>query len=126
VNTKWHLGFKGILANLIIQPIPRMWNHQWKEIFDTKAKIIEDTSPTYLQKFGIKKENISGALKRMGLSLDDFKMWIDFSAITKGLMEKGIINFDLIKDQTLLGLILLEAKDLEALSNIWNPDTENP
>ena len=37
-------------------------------------------------------------------------------------MEKGIINFDFIKDSTLLGLILIETKSIEELSNIWNPD----
>lgn len=41
---------------------------------------------------------------------------------SQDLGEKGIVNFDSIKDSTLLGLILIETKSVEELSNIWNPD----
>jgi hypothetical protein len=41
---------------------------------------------------------------------------------SQDLIEKGIINFDFIKARALLGLILIETKSVEELSNIWNPD----
>src|ERR1035437_1526682 len=34
IDRKWHLGFKGIIATLLILPNPKIWNPKWKEIFD--------------------------------------------------------------------------------------------
>jgi hypothetical protein len=126
VDTKWHLGFKGIIASLIIQPEPKIWNPQWKDIFEAKAKKIEETSPTYLAKLGVKKENVHSALRQMGLCLDDFEAWVGLSNKVKNMTENGIINLDLIKETTLLGLIIIETKSAEELSTIWNPDAVFP
>jgi hypothetical protein len=122
VNKKWYLSFKGIIAVLIVQEKPKMWNLKWKEIFDLKARKIEEDSTPYLIKYGIKKENIGGALRRMGLSLDDFKAWIGFSGKVKDMMENGIVNFDLINERTLLSLILFQIKSAEELATVWNPE----
>ena len=37
----WVLRYKGIIANLIMQPTPRMWNPKWKERFNRNAKAVE-------------------------------------------------------------------------------------
>jgi hypothetical protein len=39
-------------------------------------------------------------------------------------MENGVINFDVIKEETLLGLIIMESMTLEELTGIWNTDPE--
>lgn len=122
VEKKWHLNLKGVLAVLLIQKTPKIWSPKWKEIFDLKAKKVEEQSSPFLEKYGIKKENIGPALKRIGLCLDDFESWVGLSKTVKNMMEQGIINFDLIKESTLLGLIILETKSAEEISKIWDQD----
>ena len=46
-DKKWILRLKGFIAVLLIQKEPRMWNPIWKEIFDSKAKIIEEYELKY-------------------------------------------------------------------------------
>ena len=118
VDKKWHLGFKGIIATLLIQDEPKVWNPQWKGIFDAKAKVIEQQSTPFLENYGINKKDIRPALKHMGLCLDDFNAWVGLSKVVKSMMEQGIINFDLIKDSTLLGLIIMETKVPEVVKNL--------
>lgn len=116
----WHLRFKGILAVLLIQSKPKIWNEKWKEVFETKAKFIEQYSEPLLKKFGKNKEELHNALRYMGLCLDDFNSWVNFSKKVKELMAKGVINFDVIKEETLLSVIILESMTLEELTNAWN------
>ena len=35
-------------------------------------------------------------------------------------MENGIADFDIIKESTLFGLIIMESMTSEQLANIWN------
>lgn len=119
---KWHLRFKGILAVLLIQPKPKMWNEKWKEVFENKAKLIEKYSKPLLKKFGMENEDFHSAIRSLGLCLDDFKEWVNFSKKVKELMEKGVINFDVIKEETLLGVIIMESMTLEELTGIWDTD----
>jgi len=123
-DKKWHLQFKGILAVLLIQPEPKMWNEKWKEVFDKKAKLIEQYSTPILKKFGMEKEDFHNAIRSLGLCLDNFNDWINFSKNVKQLMENGVINFDVIKEETLLGVIIMESMTLEELTGIWDADPE--
>jgi hypothetical protein len=123
-DKKWHLRFKGILAVLLIQPKPKIWNEKWKEVFDKKAKFIEQYSVPLLKKFGMEKKDLHNALRNMGLCLDDFSEWVNFSKRVKELMGKGVINFDVIKEETLLGLIIMESMTLEQLTSIWDSESE--
>jgi len=123
-DKKWHLRFKGILAVLLIQPEPRMWNEKWKEIFEKKAEIIEKYSEPFLREFGKDKEELHNAFRHLGFCLDNFNEWANLAKLVKQLIEKGVINFDIIKEQTLLGIILLESRTLEELTNVWNADPE--
>lgn len=116
---KWVLRFKGILAALLIQSEPKMWNPIWKEIFNKKAQTIEKYSELLNKDLGLDSETIHNSLKFMGLCLDDFDTWIAFADKVKTLMENGVINFDLIKEQTLLSIILMETMESEQLSSLW-------
>jgi len=124
-DKKWLLRFKGIIAVLLIHRKTKLWHEKWKEIFEKNAKTIEQHSEPLLKRFGIEKEGIHSALKYIGLCLDDFNTWVAFSKKVKELIEKGVINFDVIKDETLLSVIIMESMTLEELTNIWNPDPEN-
>jgi hypothetical protein len=37
-DRKWFLSFKGIIAVLLIQPKPKMWNPIWTELFKKKSE----------------------------------------------------------------------------------------
>lgn len=123
-NKKWILRLKGVIAVLLIQKKHRMWNPIWKEIFYNKAKIIEETSEPLLKKYGITKEDIHSMMKRLGLDLENFDAWVELSKKSKSLMENGIIDFDIIKEETLFALIILETMTAEELAEIWETDTE--
>lgn len=123
-NQKWILRLKGFIAVLLIQKKHRMWNPVWKEIFDSKAKIIEETSEPLLKKYGMTKEDIRSMRKRIGLSLDDFDAWVELSKKAKSLMENGIIDFDIIKEETLFALLIMETMTVEQLADMWEPDTK--
>jgi hypothetical protein len=116
---KWHLRFKGIIAVLLIQKTPKMWNPKWKEIFDQKAKTIEQHAAPLLKKLGIEKERLRPALQYIGLCLDNFDSWVNFSKKVKSLMDNGVINLDVIKEKTLLGIIIMETFTEDELSEIW-------
>ena len=117
-DRKWFLSFKGIIAVLLIQPKPKMWNPIWTELFKKKAKEIEEHATPIL---GMEKTTVREALKSLGLYLDDFEAWVGLSKKVKSLMENGVINLDLIREETLLGIIVMETMTLEELSNIWIP-----
>ena len=53
---------------------------------------------------GLDSERIQEYLKLMGVCLDDFQTWIDFTHVIRRLMENGVINFDEIKESDLNGL----------------------
>jgi hypothetical protein len=78
-DKKWYLRFKGIIAFLLILEKPRMWNPIWKEIFEKKAEIIEQASVPLLKRYGLTKESIHTARRRIGLNLDDLNNWVELS-----------------------------------------------
>ena len=116
---KWFLTFKGIIAVLLIQPEPRMWSPMWTELFTKSAKTVEEYSIPLL---GVDKATFQNALngiKSLDLYLEDYDAWVNISKKVKALMEKGVINFDVIKDETLLTLIIMETANLEQLSVLF-------
>ena len=122
---KWFLTFKGIIAVLLIQPEPKMWSPKWAELFRKSAKTIEENSIPLL---GVEKEAVQGTLKMIksvGLYLDDFNAWVNLSKKVKELMEMGVINLDVIKEETLLGIIVIETLQTEQLSDIGKLWSEN-
>jgi hypothetical protein len=120
---KWILRLKGFIAVLLIQKEPRMWNPIWKEIFDSKAKIIEETSDPLLKRYGITKEKIRAIRKRIGLSLDNFDAWVELSKKAKSLIENGMLDFDIIKEETLFTLLIMETMTPEEIADyFWKPE----
>ena len=122
-DKKWYIGYKGIIAVLLIQKSPKKWNLKWKEVFDKRAKIIEKNSEPFLKKYGIPKEEIHSGLQAIRLTLDDFDAWKGLSKTAKSLIENGMMDFDIIKESTMMGLLIMESMTLEELSEIWD---ENP
>jgi len=122
-DKKWYLGFKGIIAVLLILKKPKKWNPEWKEVFDKRAKIIERDAAPFLEKYGIPKEDIHSGLKGIGLTLDDFDAWVGLSNTAKSLIENGMMDFDVIKESTLMGLLIMESMTPLELSEIWNENT---
>ena len=110
---KWILTYKGVLAVLIIQKTPKMWNPLWKERFENNAKKIEFESKNVL---GLPTGDIQKYIKFSGLALDDFETWVSFSSIIKNKLDW--VDFDKVKESTLLALVIMEAKSIEELSTI--------
>jgi DNA-binding XRE family transcriptional regulator len=124
-DKKWILRFKGFIAVLLIQKEPKMWNPVWKEIFDSKAKIIEETPEPLLKRYGMAKEKIRAMRKRIGISLDNFDAWVELSKKAKSLIENGMLDFDIIKEETLFALLVMETMTAEELADyFWKPETE--
>jgi hypothetical protein len=117
-DRKWHLRFKGIIAVLLIQPKPKKWNSKWTEIFENNANAIEEYSTPFLN---VEKATLHNAIKSLGLCLDDFDTWVNLSKKAKTLMENGVINFDVVKEGTLLLLVFMEAMTVEQLSALFKP-----
>jgi hypothetical protein len=116
---KWFLGFKGFLAVILIQPEPKIWNPIWTDLFQRSIKTIEEQSEQLL---GVEKSQVQAAFKgfkSLGLFFDDFDAWINISRKVKELMKSGVINFDIIKDETLLAIILMETTPLKELSDAF-------
>ena len=122
---KWCLQFKGIIAGLIAQKTPKPLSSKWTELIDDYAKHFEKHSGAFLgatirinETIISPIDTIHGARK----TLKTFEDWVDLSAYVKQLMETGVINFDLISNQTLLTVVLSEASNeqIQALMKDWN------
>ena len=63
--------------------------------------------------------------KRIGISLDNFDAWVELSKKAKSLIENGMLDFDIIKEETLFALLIMETMTAEELADyIWKPETE--
>ena len=62
------------------------------------------------------------AIEKTGQTLRTFEDWIALSKYVNGLIQTGVINFDLISNETLFTVILTEAsqEQVEALMKDWN------
>ncbi|TRO47903.1 hypothetical protein E2P60_02125 [Candidatus Bathyarchaeota archaeon] len=113
----WQLRFKGILAVLLLQRRPEIWNSKWTEIWKNEIKIVEENQ----QIPSIYKDNLQDILKSLGLDFDDFTTWINLSKKAKELLEKKNINFNL-NEQTILAIIILQTKSHEQLLELLTPN----
>lgn len=119
----WFLKFKGIIAVLLIQRKPKPWSDNWNAMFAELTKSIEKNAEELTAKWKIK--NVVPFLKQCGLYLDDFEAWVNLSKAVKDLMDKGVINFDVIKEKTLLGIILMEyTTAVEQLEMLYPGDAD--
>jgi len=125
---KWCLRFKGIIAAVLIQKTPRPLSNKWTELVDFFAKHFEEHSST-LSRMTIQVNGVIfhplEAIKRTGQTLRTFDDWIALSNYVNGLMQKGVINLDVISNETLLAVILTELshEQIEDLMKDWNVET---
>jgi len=109
VKKKWVLQFKGVIAVLIIQSQPKPWNEKWTEIFENYVKPIRESPKKYaLTENGKEIADLSEIAKQTPLIIREFERWFALANEVKKLMEKGFINLDIIKNESLLALIITE------------------
>jgi hypothetical protein len=114
-NEKWYLLYKGIIAAILIQKKPKIWNPIWKEIFDKKIDLIKTQLAPL---FGSDADVIKDTMKKLGLSLESFDALVALSEKIKIFMDNGI-DYDTIKIDTLLLLVTLEYMDPKTLVDTW-------
>jgi hypothetical protein len=91
----------------------------WTELFKKSAKTVEEHSIPLLGVDRATFQNAIKGIKSLDLYLEDYDAWVNISKKVKILMEKGVINFDVIKDETLLLLLIMETANLEQLSVLF-------
>jgi len=106
VGKRWMLQPKGVIAVLLIQPEPKPWNNKWNEIIDGYLKSLEKNAE--ISKI-VRKNVESLRTSEFLRSLRNFKDWVLFANWVKKRMKNGFLNFDVIKNKTLLALIIAEA-----------------
>jgi DNA-binding HxlR family transcriptional regulator len=88
---QWIPNFKGIIANLLLKPRP------WSE------KLTQAASGVY--------NTLDVSAK---FNLEDFRKyenWVRLAELAKELMEQGMINFDVIKNKTLMTLLIAQDRE---------------
>ena len=117
---KWFLQFKGIIAGLLIQKTPKPLSNKWAEALDDYAELFEKHSGPFMgATIRINDTVISpvAAINEARKTLRTSEDWVRLSDYVKGLMQTGVINIDVISNETLLNLILSETshEQLQAL-----------
>jgi hypothetical protein len=109
VEKKWILQFKGIIAVLIIQSEPKPWNEKWTNIFENYVKPLNEVPGKYAFTEDEKEIlSLDDVVKKTPLIIKELERWVALSIYIKELMQKGLINLDIIKNESLLSLILTE------------------
>lgn len=86
-SSKWVLNFKGLIVCLILQSTPRPLGAKWGDL----------------------SEQLNGQLPAMHLR--DFDALLRLSKEAKRLIAAGVINLDIIKNRTLVSLLLLQIEE---------------
>ena len=123
-DKRWILPLKGMIATLLILPEPRKWNEKWNEQFDKKAQSLRTIFCSSRVKISIDDKVIATGEIDHGLdflrkSVESFDAWVGLSRIVKGLIEKGVINLDLIREEALLSIVIAEASYVDELSSTF-------
>ena len=124
---KWLLQFKGIIANLLIQENPKRWSHKWDELADDIAKFIATHSKAFFGETIRINDTVINPVEFIDKNLknlETFRDWTALSTYCKELMQKGVVNFDVISNLTLLTVMISQSQpsseQLEALLKDWN------
>ena len=108
-GTKWVLQFKAIIAILSTQEQPKPWNEKWTEIFENYIQPLKEAPKKYSVTADGKE---IGELKDFVIDLPgflkDFEGWVALANEAKKLIERGLVNFDVINNQSLAMLIITE------------------
>jgi hypothetical protein len=122
---KWCLRFKGIIAAVLIQKTPKPLSDKWTELVEFFAQYFEEHFNA-LSKVTIQANDVIfhplEAIKKTGQTLRTFDDWVALSNYVKGLIQTGVINLDVISNETLFAVILSELshEQVEALMKDWN------
>jgi hypothetical protein len=109
VKRKWVFQFKGIIAVLISQSRPKPWNEKWTKIFEDYMKPLKKTSKKYaITEDGKEIADLTEIAKHAPPILREFERWVALANEVKKLMEKGFVNLDIIRNESLLSLIITE------------------
>jgi hypothetical protein len=113
VGRKWVFQFKGIIATLIVQPQPKPFNKEWTDIINRYEKLLKEKSDPFSKLKLVTESNkeifdVTRFVQRIPVVLDRFEDWVILANKLKELMEKGFINLDVIKNESLLLLIIGE------------------
>ncbi len=124
-DKKWCLRFKGIIAAILIQKTPRPLSNKWSELLESFTKNSEEhfhTLSTVTIQVGDVIFHPLEAIKESGQMLRTFDDWVALSNYVKGLIQTGVINLDVISNETLFAVILTELshEQVEALKKDWN------
>ena len=104
---KWSLQFKAIIAVLTIQEEPKPWNPKWTEIFENYIAPLEDAPKRYaITADGEEIGDVKDYVLDLPKFLKDFEAWVAVAKEAKMLIEKGLVNFDVITNET-LGILLI-------------------
>jgi len=123
--TKWCLQFKGIIAAILIQKTPRPLSSKWTELIENYAKHLDDhyqaLSNVTFQGNGVVIHPLE-MIKKTAQILGTFDDWVALSAYVKGLIQTGVVNLDVISNETLFTVIMTEAshEQLENMMKDWN------
>lgn len=132
-DRKWFLQFKGFIVGLLIKKTPKPPSDKWFDILDEVADFAREHSGPFLgatirvNDTIINPPEIIDETRKNLRELNTTEIWIEISNSIKKLMETGVINLDLISNQTLLAIVLSEGSyaDLEALMKSWtSPSSE--
>jgi len=96
-------------AVLVIQEQPKPWNEKWTEIFENYMKPLRETPKKYsITANGKEIDDLKDFVIDLPVFLKDFELWVALANEAKKLIEIGLVNFDVIKNQTLATLIITE------------------
>lgn len=124
-DKKWCLQFKGIIAAILIQKKPRPLSTKWTEVLDNLARQIKEhfveLSKTSIQAFGMTFRPFE-SLDKTVQTLSTFDDWITLSNFVKDLIQTGVVNFDVISNETLFTVILSEFSNpqIREMLKDWN------
>jgi hypothetical protein len=107
IEKKWFLQFKGILAVLFIQSQPSSFSEKWNEITNQFLQKNSSLSIT-IGNNNTGVTDLTDFVRNVPIALKEFDSWITLANCAKKLMENGIINFDVIKNESLFLLIVTE------------------
>jgi hypothetical protein len=126
---KWCLQFKGLIAAILIQKTPKPLSNKWAETLDSFSNLIKEhfsaLSDVTIIANGVNYRPFEGIDKTVQ-TLNTFDDWIQLSNFVKGLIQTGVINFDVISNETLFTVIMSEAsrvatdEQLQDFMKDWN------
>ena len=100
-------------------------SNKWTDLVEFLAKYFEEhfsaLSNVTIQANGVTFHPLE-AINKTRQELRTFDDWVVLSNHVKGLIQTGVINFDVISNETLFAVILTELshEQVEALMKDWN------